>query len=375
MSARRDSTSTLPGRDAATLDRSSHSPRSGPKGQRFPGLARLTAFFCLFVVLAYGFDALITGGLRRVPTSKFGALNRVVDGKVNADIVINGSSRALVHYDPRILERSTGLTAFNLGMNATHIDVQLAVLQTYLKHNRKPRLVIQNLEAFSFITTKKAEIYDPALYLPFLKEPVLYRSLLAIDPAVRKWKYIPLYGYAIEDLRFTWVRALLAWGGIHPREDYIQGFNPRNLQWTEDFERFRSAVGEGMTYEIQPAGVSALRELIAICQTNGIELLLVYSPEYFEAQGLVRNRAEIFAKFRALTAETGATFWDYSDSPLNLIKDMFYNSQHLNAMGAERFSQDLGRRLNDEFRTKLQLPVTNSDRAPMPAEGSPAGRL
>ena len=356
MSARRESTSTLADRDADAHDRAFRSAKTGPTGRHFPGLVRLTSFFCLIVVLAFSFDALVTAGLRRIPTSKFGALNRVVNGKVNADIVINGSSRALVHYDPRILERATGLSAFNLGMNATHIDVQLAVLRTYLKHNRKPRLVIQNLEAFSFVTTKMAEIYDPALYIPFLNEPVLYHSLLSIDPAVRKWKYIPLYGYAIEDLRFTWVRALLAWGGIYPREDYVQGFNPRNLQWTEDFERFRSAVGDGMTYEIQSAGEKALRELIAVCQTNGIELLLVYSPEYFEAQALVRNRAEIFAKFRAVAKETGATLWDYSDSPVSRIRAMFYNSQHLNAMGAERFSQDLGQRLSDEYRSKLQLP-------------------
>jgi hypothetical protein len=186
-----------------------------------------------------------------------------------------------------------------------------------------------------------------------LNEPVLYRSLLAIDPAVLKWKYIPLYGYAIEDLRFTWVRALLAWVGVHPREDYIQGFNPRNLHWTEDFERFRSAVGEGMIYEIQPAGVSALRELIAVCQTNGIELLLVYSPEYFEAQSLVRNRAEIFAKFRALAAETGSTLWDFSDSPICLQREYFYNSQHLNALGASGFSTLVANRLRHHLSSSL----------------------
>lgn len=319
--------------------------RTGPAAPRFGGLGRLIAFFGLIAGLAYGFDALVSVGLRRITTSKFGALNQVVDGRVNADIVINGSSRALVHYDPRILEQATGLTTFNLGMNATHIDIQLAILRSYLKHNRKPRLVIQNLEAFSFVTTKKGEIYDPALYIPFLGEAELSATLLEIDPAVRKWKHIPLYGYAIEDMRFTWVRGLLALGGIQPREDYIKGFNPRNLVWTEDFERFKAAVGKGLRYEIEPAGVQALRDLIDLCRWAGVDLILVYSPEYFEAQGLVQNRAEIFSVFHQLSTETGVRLWDFSDSPLGRRKDLFYNSQHLNSAGAHSFSTELAQQL------------------------------
>ncbi len=354
MSVRHDSPPS-PASPAATDSAESNASRSHGRraARRFSGLGRIVAFFALIAALAYGFDALVTAGLRRISTSKFGALNQVVGGRVNADIVVNGSSRALVHYDPRILEQETGLTAFNLGMNATHIDVQLAILRTYLRHNRKPRLVIQNLEAFTFVTTRKGEIYDPPLYVPYLDEPELYRTLATIDPVVRKWRYIPMYGYAIEDLRFTWVRGLLAWGGIQPWEDYIKGFNPRNLQWTEDFERFKAAVGDGLTYEVEPAGVQALRDLIALCREAGVELLLVYSPEYFEAQGLVRNREEIFAAFRRLTAETGVPLWDFSGSTLARRRDLFYNSQHLNVTGATLFSQELSRRLRDEYAGRL----------------------
>lgn len=359
MSARRESTVAVPSTRNVQHGLSPARHAVPASGRRFPGLGRIVAFFGVIVALAYGLDAVISSGLRRIPTSKYGALNQVIEGKVNADIVINGSSRALVHYDPRHLEQATGLTAFNLGMNGTHIDVQLAILRTYLKHNRKPRLVIQNLEAFSFVTTRPGEIYDPALYIPYLREPELYRSLLRIDPAVRKWKYIPLYGYAVEDLRFTWVRGLLAWGEVHPREDYIKGFNPRNLSWTEDFDRFKATVGKGITYEIEPAGVQALRDLIAVCRDAGIGILLVYSPEYVEAQNLVQNRAEIFATFQRLRAETGVSFWDLSNSPLSGRRELFYNSQHLNAAGADNFSQQLGQRLRSEPLLRSNSPKKN----------------
>jgi len=271
-----------------------------------------------------------------------------MSGGVDADIIINGSSRALVHYDPRIIQQATGLSAYNLGMNGVQIDVQLAVLKAYLRLNRKPKLVIQNLESFSFVTTKPGEIYDPAAYLPYLSEDILYKSLKEIDPVVWKWKYIPLYGYVVEDMTFTWARGLLGLVGYSGPETYFSGFNPRQMRWTEDFEQYRTSVGPaGVVNRITPQGINALRELIRTCKDAGIELILAYSPVYHEMQALEKNRAEIFAEFERQAAGFGIPLWDFSDSPICRERDYFYNSQHLNASGAAHFSNAVGQRLRE----------------------------
>src|SRR5207302_909891 len=100
------------------------------------GVGKLACFVCLSLLLAILFNAQINSGLRRINTSSFGVWNRIVDGTINAEIVISGSSRALTHYDPRIIEERTGLTAFNIGLNGSQTDMQLARLKTYLRHNR-----------------------------------------------------------------------------------------------------------------------------------------------------------------------------------------------------------------------------------------------
>jgi hypothetical protein len=323
-------------------------PASAPTRSRTAprrGLLRIAAFFALLGAAAYGLDGVIASGLRAIPTSKFGSLNRVMSGRVNAAIVINGSSRALTHYDPRIIQESTGRSAYNLGMNGIQIDVQLAILKAYLNHNRAPELVIQNLEAFSFETTRSGEIYDPGIYLPHLSDPDLYAALLAIDPAVWKWKHLPLYGYVVEDVRFSWITGLLGRAGIAGHEDYFQGFNPRFVQWTDEFDRFRTAAPNGVRYAIEPRGLRALTELIQLCRARGIRLVLVYSPEYVEMQALERNRVQIFARFRELSARFGVPLWDFSDSNLCRDKGNFYNSEHLNADGAAAFSREIGLRL------------------------------
>lgn len=323
-------------------------PAAQSRGSR-SGVIRLVAFCLVATLVAWGLHATIGFGLRQIPTSKFGSLNNVFFGKVNADIVINGSSRALTHYDPRALAAATGQSAYNLGMNGVQTDVQLAVLKTYLSRNAKPKLVIQNLESFSFEATKAGEIYDPATYVPYLGERELYSRFLEIDPAVWKWKYIPLYGYTVEDMKFTWAWGLLGCFGIFGKESYIDGFNPRYTEWTEDFARFSEGAGNGVTYRIETRAVNALREIVRSCRDQGIEVIFVYSPEYIEMQALERNRAEIFALFSSICAEFNIPLWDYSGSYISTRRDLFYNSQHLNARGAHLFSAEIAQRVADHL--------------------------
>jgi hypothetical protein len=343
--------STLVGSTAPSATMTEFQTTSSPKRATRSiagGLLRILGFFCLVVILVFVLNAMINSGLRRLKTSQFGVSNKIVQGKINADIVITGSSRAVSHYDPRLIESATGHSAFNLGRNGSQTDMQLAVLKTYLKHNRKPEVIIQNLDAFSFVMTR--EVYDPAQYVPYLDEDDLYRALHQINPVVwRKNKYLPLYGYVVEDTRFSWILGLRGFFGWSPHEDCFLGFNPRAGHWTDDFENFKSAHLKGTRFEIEPAGVRVMDDLIQVCHDRGIKLIFVYSPEYREMQSLTQNRPEIFAKFRELSEQHQIPIWDFSDWAHSADTDFFRNSQHLNAEGAELFSRDLARRLAEEL--------------------------
>lgn len=307
------------------------------------GLLRGAAFFALLGAATTGTDALVSHGLRQIRTGRFGVWNRIVRGAVGADIVVSGSSRALNHYDPRVLARATGLSAFNIGLNGSQTDMQLARLRVYLRHNRRPRLLIHNLDHFS-LQASPGEVFDPAQYLPYLDEPALQEALAGIDRDAWKWR-LPLYGYAVEDMRFTWLKGLAAAAGWQPAEDHAEGFLPQRRTWSDEFERWRARAPAGTLVPVHPAGVAALEELMRLCRQHSVPLLLVYSPEYVAVQQQTLNRATIFARFAELAQRHGATLWDYSDHPLSREASRFVNSQHLNAAGAQAFSEDLGARL------------------------------
>jgi hypothetical protein len=320
--------------------------RNRGDGRPASGLLRIVGFFCCFIGLLFATDRAINYGLRRIDTSAYGVTNRILSGKVNAEIVVSGSSRALTHYDSTIIANVTGHTAFNIGRNGSQTDMQLAVLRAYLKHNAKPRLVVHNLDLFSFVMSQ--EIYDAAQYMPYLHEDAIYDAVRKIYPDAWKWKYFPLYGYVVEDMRFAWVLGLKRVAGLQPPEDHVLGYVARNTRWTGDFEKFRAANPMGVTFKIEPAGVRVVTELVELCHSQQIPLLMVYSPVYYEMQSLERNRRAIFAKFHEICDRYGVRFWDFGDSSIARDRANFYNSQHLNAVGASAFSLEFAQRLARE---------------------------
>lgn len=323
------------------IDAASDQDDAGGEGRLV--LRRLVLFLAILAGFALGLNGLITFGLRHVKTGQYGVSNRLMRGEINAQIVINGSSRALSGFDPRIIQAATGLSAYNIGRNGSQTDMQLAVLKAYLEHNRKPEIVIQTLDSFSFVATH--EVYNPAQYVPYINDAPLYQQLRQINPGIWKSRYVPLYGYVVDDMGMSWVLGLGQLVGWTEREDYFLGFNPRPLKWTDEFNSFRAANPDGVNWPIESEGSQSVEELIRVCQTNGVKLIFVYAPEYSEMQRLTKNRNEVFSDFRNLSRKYGVAFWDYSDWRFAADTQYFQNSQHLNQDGARVFSSDLGNRL------------------------------
>jgi hypothetical protein len=333
----------------ATVEGTWHASASGQLGAvtdiranigkgHYIAIIRIALFFVVLTIALVATDALVDEGLRRIDTSAFGVFNRITKGQINADVIVSGSSRALNHFDPRIIQKRTGHSAFNIGINGSQTDMQVAVFRTYLEHNQPPALLVQNLDSFTFVTSRSG-LWFPAQYIPYLDEPVLYDALETIDPDLWKMRALPLYGYAVHDMNFTWWLGLRGLVGWNPPEDRYLGFQPRDARWSGEFAQFRQNSSAGVAFEIDPRGEKDLEELMDLCRARRIPVLLVYSPVYYEMQAIETNRAVLFERFRAIADRHGAQLWDYSGSRLSYRRDYFVNSQHMNVQGATLFSR------------------------------------
>ena len=332
------------------LQKTSSTPPRGPVGRSAPvragaaSAARVAAFFAVLALAAVLLDSLIDLGMRRLQTGEQGVWNRIVAGRINAQVLITGSSRAQTHYDSRLLAEQLGRSVYNIGLNGSQTDMQLARLKTYLRHNQPPQWVIHNLDAFAF-QVSRGEVYDPGQYVPYLDEPDLYAALARVGPAIWKSRHLPLYGYAAADMRFGWLLGLRHWVAGERSDTLIDGFKPRHSAWTGEFDRFQAANPNGVRVPIEAEGVAQFEELLALCARHRIGVVLSYSPEYHPVQAMTLNRAEVFARFDAMARRHGAVLLDFSASPIASRSDYFYNSQHLNAEGARAFTNELAKRL------------------------------
>jgi hypothetical protein len=306
----------------------------------------------VFCLIAAGIGAalqfLLVLGLRRYSTSSWGACNRLIRGEINAAVLVCGSSRALVHYDPAIISQQVGRPVFNIGRTGTSPDFQLAYLKTYLEHNRAPAAIIVNIDRTCFTTTK--QVYVPRQYIPYLNETNLYFKLVALEPKFSRMRTVPLLGIVEERLTLTAVAGLL---GMTGKEDEFDGYEPKDLLWTGEFEKFKAAHPTGEVVPVEDEGIKTFQEFLECCLCTKAKVLLVYSPEYYEAHALTQNRAEIMHHVREIAGAYRVEFWDYSDDPICRDKSLFYNSQHMNRRGATLFSQELAQRLKDFCSTNL----------------------
>lgn len=74
-------------------------------------------FFVVLVSMTYIADTLITTGLKKSKSYYFVDWNRIYGGKIDADIIINGNSKAYHHISPKIIDSVTRLNSYNLGLD------------------------------------------------------------------------------------------------------------------------------------------------------------------------------------------------------------------------------------------------------------------
>ena len=304
-------------------------------------LRRLTLFLLAFAIGLCGLHLAIGNGLRRIRTGMFGAYNRAAAGAVNADLIVTGSSRALVHYDPAILTRTTGMSAFNLGRIGAGANAHTAILRAYLHNNRRPRLLIENADLSTLQVI--SSLVDPPEYTPYLDEPGLYNTLLRRYPQIRRMRYLPLYGYVVNDAEFRHYLGLKAWFGIQPPEDYENGFQARHELWLRTFDRIKAS-GQRFHFEPEPEGVRDFEALLADARSRGIAAVVVFSPVYREYLDLVDGRTELMSAIAAAAARQKARFVDFSSfMPIAGSTEYFVDHLHMNSRGAAAFSEALGK--------------------------------
>jgi len=311
---------------------------------------KIIPFIIIMYVIACMSDRIIMSFIYKADSGNFVVWNKLLNGKINADIIIIGSSRAQFHFDSNAIAKLTNNTVYNIGVSAAHLEMQTPTTLLYYKHNKPPKVLIISLDINSM--EQAPVVFEPFQYLPYLSEDILFNKLALLDDDFIKYKYIPLYGVALFKKELFSEAFSKNARRIRQFRDKNNGYVERDLNWTNDFEEFKRSNINGIRYKVEDKYLRELELIIQLAKKHNTKVILVYSPEYLDGQLLTINRNDIFDIFKKTAIKYNVSFWDYSNLPINGNKYYFYNSQHLNKRGVAVFVNEFALKLNDFIHLK-----------------------
>lgn len=287
-------------------------------------LIKVITFLALLAILDYAtgrvFDYLSAhakGGMTQRD-------NYICD-ELEADVLLCGSSRCVHHYNPKIISDSLGLSCYNSGQDGNGVILLYGRLQMIRSHY-EPKLIIYDITpSFDLLLGK-----DDHRYLTWLKPHYNRKGISEIFQSVdktEKYKMLcSMYRYNSHFIELTV-------DYFHPIINVDDnGFVPI----AKEMDKSKIKKGNDITkikYEFDPLKLDYLQKY---ADEVGNRLIFIVSPIWYGMDTAQLQPLMDLCKSRNIR------LLDYSNNPKYVHNDMFFkDGSHLNARGADEFTQDL----------------------------------
>ena len=292
-------------------------------------LRKILLFAIGIYALAWGLDTLVCKGLLRMDDYRFQDYKAMLEGGMDNEILIIGNSRGKSHSDTSVVDSLSGLSSFNIGIGGYPINVQLAKYQLYREHNRKPDIIIQNID---YSTVKvfhdihkqhESEQFFPLVYDPEMRKTLKDLGYSFIDLNVPLYR---MFGY-----QQVVKNGLLE---VFRLKHYIsrpshKGFLPENGSW--DGSEWENMNPEQVV--LSEEGKVFFESFLDQCNKDSVQVILVNSPMFFGAQEKLIGYPNARSYFEQVAERFGCLYLDAGGC--------FCVSVHLNSKAAKQFTETL----------------------------------
>lgn len=288
---------------------------------------------------AFGLDILITNNLKHSDARMFNIYNAIYSDTLQCNAVVMGSSRGQVQYDVRILDSIVGLNSYSISVDGRCIDAEVVIYNAYRHHAPKPKVIIQNID---WGTLQMSNRYEREQYLPYLDKDDLY--LITKKNEGFNWadRWLPLVRYS------GYHNVIFEGLGLPAKMDYpeniYKGYIAVDAQWDgSTFEQI-----DTLGFDVSPEAVEIFDRYLAQCQSEGIQVVMVYAPFYIGATHKMGSAVDsMFSLYQSFADRYGCQILNYTYDSISYDTLNFYNASHLNRRGAEQFSIKLANDLKE----------------------------
>lgn len=287
----------------------------------------------LFFVPVYGTLAVIDFCLsKELQNSNYKGIESWYDlmhGKIDADVIVMGSSRAWVHVNPIILDTVLNTSTYNIGIDGSNINRQIQKYKLFRKFNRKPKVIIQNIDQNSLGYTIG---YMKEQFYPYFWNISMRNIFLPTEPFTFADKYIPCYRY-YHCFDFETLHGML----VNTKRLLTKGYEGKERIWDgSGLKKVKS-----IEFKENDTTMVMLHEYLAEAKAEGIKVVFVYTPLYYKATNKIKNIDEMHSAYKKIADKYGIPILDYMTMSLCKDTTYFYNAMHLNKKGSEIFSDSL----------------------------------
>lgn len=299
--------------------------------------------------------AVVVGGLGKL--TKVCQLKQAVytysgffDNEEDTDVFFMGSSRMINAVFPMQLWKDYGITSYNLGAHANLLPAtywelenalcaktpKLVVVDTYGLENdfkyETPEYLHSWMDAFPLNKTKIAAVRD-------LTDDSFKDQAIAAGALSESYKGMPI------EYLWSFIKYHTRWDEIND-EDFItpisseKGAEARiRVESFKEIKRDKNSMSD-RTY----IGEDYLKKIIECCQKRGIDVLLTYLPSESDEDHYSQiNKTAIIA------SEYGVNFVSLFDDDLIDRTTDYYDSKHLNPLGAYKATDYLGNFISNNY--------------------------
>ena len=257
-------------------------------------------------------------------------LEYMINGEINKDIIIIGSSTGSRDIIASQIEKETGLSTYNLCYPGSNVEFHEFVLRTLVKFNEPPEIILLVVDDDVELLYEESIIYRKDRLYPLVKYPYIWRELAEREERDKFLSnFIVLnrlnkYNFDLRKKRFTEI-------------DSIKDCGSMPISWKPDDMEFDYVSGERAYHEDEelPEKVKAYKQIIETCSANNIKLVVVFPPVF-------KTHSKAFEKrIRELSGDEAYFYVYNTDNPLYKDEDDYFDATHLMQNAAIEYTDEL----------------------------------
>jgi len=256
-------------------------------------------------------------------------LERVVNGKMDKDLIILGSSRGARNIIASQIQDSLGISAFNLSYPGSDIEFHEFLLRSLLKFNKAPQVVVLAVDDRAELLQDPSIVFRLDRLYPLMKYAHITEEMIQRGEknALSRFLVLARINRSNFDVRRTSVTEV----------DTIMACGSMPISFQREGRTFRHDRPD-VTYPVAdelPHKVKALHDLQEACASRNIELIVVISPNFHAHDRAFQQRMEQLLHADAVLHVYDTSNTIYSD------RRYYYDESHLQKKGAEVFTNEL----------------------------------